>query len=238
MPVITYFIFKLITPEFALGFLIIGAVPAGMAGGALTDLCKGNVSLALTVTLITSLICPLTIPLLILILTGSETSVFMLLRQSGMLTILIIVPLILSRISRKLKPRFIKRSKEFFTPFSIISLCLMILGAMSKNSETFLAYKAKGLLLLGCVFLFSAFFHIAGYFIAIKRPIADRVALSVNTAYINNGLAIVFAMSFFGNMPEAILPALLIEFPMIIMIVPLKYYSIKHSKPSGKKEEI
>ena len=61
----------------------------------------------------------------------------------------------------------------------------------------------------------------------VRCPLEDRVAVSVNMAYVNNGLAIVFAMMFFKDEAAAVLPAVFIEFPMIIMIVPLKYLSKK-----------
>ncbi|MFC1479178.1 bile acid:sodium symporter family protein [Planctomycetota bacterium] len=227
MPVATYAAAYFFMPEWALGFLILAAVPAGMAGGTLTDLCKGNTTLALTVTTVTSLICPFTIPPLVKYLSDRETSASILLAQIGTLMVLIFIPLICSQVVKKAAPRLVSAHYGNLSGLSIISLCLLILGAMSKSSDTVVNNLDQAGILLGALFLFSAFFHIAGFFIPAGKPLEDRVAVSVNMAYVNNGLAIVFAMMFFKDKPAAVLPCVFIEFPMIIMIVPLKYLSQK-----------
>ena len=227
MPVATYAAAHFMMPEWALGFLILAAVPAGMAGGTLTDLCKGNTTLALTVTTVTSLICPFTIPPLVKYISGRETSTSVLLAQIGTLMVLIFVPLICSQIVKKTAPKLVSAHYGNLSGLSIISLCFLILGAMSKSSDTVVNNLDKAAILLAALFLFSAFFHIAGFFIPVGKPLGDRVAISVNMAYVNNGLAIVFAMMFFKDEAAAVLPAVFIEFPMIIMIIPLKYISQK-----------
>jgi len=225
MPAVTYTLAYFIMPEWALGFLILAAVPAGMAGGTLTDVCRGNATLALTVTTVTSLICPFTIPPLVKCLSGRETSVSVLLAQTGTLTLLIFIPLICAHIVKKTAPVFVRRNYSNLSGLSIISLCILILGAMSKTSNTVINNLDKAVFLLVVLFLFSFFFHAAGFFLPVGKPVGDRIAVSVNTAYVNNGLAIMFAMMFFPDEPAAVLPAVFFEIPMTIMIMPLKYIS-------------
>ena len=60
------------------------------------------------------------------------------------------------------------------------------------------------------------------------------MALSVNMAYVNNGLAIVFAVEFFKDNPAfgvaAVLPAIFLEIPMALMLVPCKRFMLKNAK--------
>lgn len=222
MPLITYPLVRLILPAWAIGFLIIAAAPAGMASGALTELCRGNTPLALAITTVTSILCPFTIPPIIKLLAGTATSPADLLRQSVMLMILIFVPLVLAQVFKKIWPAFTARHRSRYTALAIISLCLLILGAMSKNSAVFRDHLKGSLLVLAGVFVFSAFFHVLGFAAPLRRGAEDRAAVSICTAYVNNGLAIVFAMKFFENNAYAVLPAILIEFPMILLILPLR----------------
>ena len=80
---------------------------------------------------------------------------------------------------------------------------------------------------------FSAFMHLVGCFLAPWRPVADRAAISVNTAYVNNGLAIAFAVEFFRHTEmgaAAVLPAILLEAPMAVALVPLKMWVARRSR--------
>ena len=82
---------------------------------------------------------------------------------------------------------------------------------------------------------FSASLHVVGYFLAPWRPVADRAALSVNAAYVNNALAIVFATEFFKPIPHlgasAVLPAILLEIPMVLMLLPLTAWVAHRRQP-------
>lgn len=223
MPCATYTVARLVAPDFAVGFLILAAMPAGMAAGAMTEVAGGTAGHALAVTTVTSLLCPLTVPPIIRVLTGTAAPMTDLARQAGLLMLLLFIPLILAQITKRLWPTAVERIKPILTSLSIISLCLLVLGAMSANSATFMAHLDRAPALLAGVFIFSAAFHLGGFFIAPAAPIGERVALSVATAYVNNGLAIVFAMSFFSADPFAVLPAILIEFPMTLLILPLRW---------------
>jgi len=222
-PAAAYGATRLLAPEWTLGFLILGAVPAGMAGGALTHLCGGNASLALGVTMVTSVLCPFTIPPVVKLFSGRETSASVLLVQVGVLMVLVFVPLAAAHAVRTLFPAAVRKHEDLLGGLSILSICFLILGAVSRNSTLVRERFDTALFVLGLTFVFSACSHAVGFLLPVGRPLADRIAVSINTAYVNNGLAIVFAMTFFADVPEAVLPAVLLEFPMILMILPLRW---------------
>jgi BASS family bile acid:Na+ symporter len=235
----------LIAPRFAVGVLIVAAMPAGLAGGSLSDIIGGNAALALVVTLVTSVLCPLLVPWVIAVGTGGSAADTgglaaggwaFLLTQALWLAAILFSPLAVAYVVRRLLPGVVARFRPTFTALSIVSLCLLILGVMSDASADFLGLLSRtpweAVRIIGFMFLFSAVLHVAGYFLAPWRPPADRAALSINAAYVNNGLAMVFAGQFFAG-SEAVLPAVLLEIPMVLAILPLKAYLARRTKSLG-----
>jgi BASS family bile acid:Na+ symporter len=242
MPFCVYGLARLALPQaLAVGVLITAAMPAGTACSSLTDVIRGNAALALVGTLVTSLLCPFVTPWIIRVGTGQAAGegVLFLLKQSGFLAVILFIPLGLAFAVRRQFPEFVRSRREVFGVLSIVALGLLILGAMASVSSDFktlvTASPGLALRLFGFMCGFSVLLHVAGYFLAPWRPIADRAALSVNAAYVNNGLAIVFAVEFFRQIPElganAVLPAILVEVPMVLVLVPLKAWVARRASP-------
>lgn len=223
---------QLLPVTLAFGVLIVASMPAGTACSALTDIVKGNAALALVVTLMTSLLCPIVTPWIISVSSGTAASggLSFLAEQAIFLAIILFVPLGLALFVRRMLPTFTQRHRETFSALSMISLFLLILGAMASVSSDFMTLVEQQPALAVGLFMFVAFLsasrHVIGYFLAPWRALGDRAALSVNLAYVNNGLAIVFASEFYKPIPElgahAVLPAIFLEIPMALMLVPLK----------------
>ncbi len=235
LPPIVYFFARLVLPEpFAVGVLIVAAMPAGTAGSALADIVHGNPALALVGTLVTSMLCPLVTPWVIALCSGYaiEGGAAFLLHQAVFLALILFVPLGAALAVRRAFPAQVKRRRGLWAVLAMISLFLLICGALSTVSADFkeLLWNEPWLALGLCLFMccFSAGLHVVGYLMAPWRPVRDRAALSVNTAYVNNGLGIVFAAQFFSVDPRlgaaAVLPAILLEIPMALALVPLKAF--------------
>ncbi|MHC4915998.1 MAG: bile acid:sodium symporter family protein [Planctomycetota bacterium] len=218
--------------ELAYGVVIVAAMPAGLAASSLTDISRGRAELALIVTLITSLACPLATPWVIRTCTGispGEGWAFMW-KQARFLALILFTPMAAAYVVKRLFPKPVAKFREAYTGLAMLSLSLLILAAMSGSSEKFMemirSRPAAAAGLFAFMFGFSALMHTAGYLMAPWRPAPDRAALSVCSAYVNNGLAIVFATKFFvpieGIGAAALLPAVLIEVPMILAIRALK----------------
>ena len=62
IPVLFYFSIKFFDPELATGILLLTAMPAGVSTPALTDIVKGNVSLSMSLAIVTQLLAPFTVP--------------------------------------------------------------------------------------------------------------------------------------------------------------------------------
>ena len=68
LPVIAFILVKIwpITPELAIGVMIIAAAPGGVTSNILTSFAKGDVALSISLTAIISLLSVITVPFIIL----------------------------------------------------------------------------------------------------------------------------------------------------------------------------
>lgn len=241
LPIVMYQIACLLLPlPLAIGVLIVAAMPAGNACSALTDIARGNTALALVGTVATSMLCPVVTPGIIKFCCGYEANggLIFLFEQAVFLAIILFAPLGAALLLRKFFPKPIEQQRDLWSILAMVSLFLLICGSLALVRKDFTGMirtapmQAAGLFAFMC--FFSMLFHIVGYLMAPWRPVSDRVAVSVNIAYVNNGLAIVFAVEFFRQIPEigaaAVLPAILLEIPMDLAIIPLKAFANRHQK--------
>lgn len=246
LPIVMYQIASLLLPlPLAIGVLIVAAMPSGNSCSALTDIVRGNAAMALVGTVVTSMLCPVVTPWIIKLCCGYETSggLIFLFKQAAFLALILFVPLCAALLLRKLFPKPIERRRNLWSILAMVSLFLLICGSLALVREDFTGMiRSAPLQAVGlCAFMcfFSVFFHTVGYLMAPWRPVPDRVAVSVNIAYVNNGLAIVFAVEFFRQIPEigaaAVLPAILLEIPMDLAIIPLKAFASRHQKYLSEK---
>jgi len=63
VPVLFYFLVSIFSTELAIGILLLTSMPAGVSSPTLTDIVKGNTALSLSITVVTSIFAPFTVPL-------------------------------------------------------------------------------------------------------------------------------------------------------------------------------
>lgn len=238
LPGVAYLAARAVLDEqFAVGVLILVCMPAGVVTSSLTDITGGNAALALVVTLATSLLCPLVAPPLINAVTGelAHGGAQLLARQAIYLAGILFAPLTAAFFVRRHWPNLVNRHRDALTGLSILLLGAVILGAMSLAGDQCMAWvrrsPAEAVKLVGFLFGLSAMLHVAGYWIAPWRPRPDRGALSINAAYVNNALGIVFANAFFASNPKfalAAIPSVLLEIPMTLAILPVRWHLSRH----------
>ena len=212
-----------------LGILLFLAMPVGMASATLVGLCGGSAELALVATTVTSLLCPITVPLVVYFITGRQLEIALwdwsqplsVVRMFAMLATVIVVPFGAAYLTRKLARGFVARHRDAFPAMAILSLSLLAFCIMASNSDFVLANLGQVGMLLAVVSGLTFILYLGGYWLLPRASVEERVAASVCTAYVNNGLAIVFAYQFFSA--QAALPAVLVSFPMVFSIVPVRH---------------
>lgn len=226
LPIVVYFATRLVYPDLAIAFMLLAAMPAGMTSPLLAEICGGKQSLALVITITTSLLAPFTIPLMVKLLAGADVQVDTL----GMflsLVKVIFIPFVLANIVKYFWHHKIKATYFTFKPISTLLLGLLIMGIVAKQADTVLSgLNLKFLLQVSALFLLYALFHVVGYYVAWWRKPNDRVTITICLAYNNFTLAIYLAGKFF-NEPNIVVPVVLSVLPWSLLIIPFKYYTKK-----------
>jgi bile acid:Na+ symporter, BASS family len=219
IPVSFFLLIRIFDKQMALGILLLTAMPAGVSSPALTDILKGNVTLAMSIAIITQLIAPFTVPLLFWMIgtKGLDINKLLLFRD---IAIMVFVPLIIAQILKKYFPVAIKKSQHLFTSTNVLLLFIFVYIALSAQRNIILDNPVS--LVWKTLFLYLVFIilHAIGYYISFRESKEDKIATSVTAAYMNNGLAIVLAYSYFG--PEIIVLMVLSEIPWNTLLAPFK----------------
>lgn len=134
MPLIAFLLVEVtdLPDAVALGVILVGACPGGIASNVITIMAKGDVALSVSITSVATLISPLMTPLAVIFLTGSDVDVQPLALFTSIISI-IIVPIILGLIARAVFGDNLAKIMTVLLPvmttFSIMSLTGATVGA-------------------------------------------------------------------------------------------------------------
>jgi predicted Na+-dependent transporter len=98
-----------IFPSYALGMLILNSMPSAMYSGTMSDIAGGSIERAFSGTIYTSLICPLTIPLMIHVFIGEQIEPHIIWSKVQFLGLLIFIPFVLAGLTKKVFGETVKR---------------------------------------------------------------------------------------------------------------------------------
>lgn len=219
LPVVVYFVFNLFWPSLSIAFLLLASMPVGMTSPLLAEISGGRQSLALVITVTTSLLAPITVPLVIDLLVGTSVHVDIF-KMFFLLVKVIYIPFILAQLFKRFWQQEINKISNTFKPISVILLGLLIMVIVAKQADAIVGgFNLGGIILL---FIFFLALHFVGYFIAFWRDKRDRITITVCLTYMNFTLAIELANDFF-NEPNIVIPVILSVIPWAIMFIPFKY---------------
>lgn len=191
--------------EFAAGLVLLGSVPGGTASNVMVYLARGNLPLSITMTSFSTILAPIITPLLLLWLAGQwmpidALSMFMSIVQ------VIIIPIVLGLIVRKIMPSFVDKGVKVVPLISVVAIMIIVSAVVSGNVETI---SSAGLLLFIAVFFHNTIGLLLGYYTArlLGLSESDRRAISIEVGMQNSGLGVALATTHFG--PLAALPSAL-----------------------------
>ena len=205
LPIIAFILIKIwpISPELAIGVMIIAAAPGGVTSNILTSFAKGDVALSISLTAIISLLSVITVPFIIItslnILDLNNVSQNISLTNMALSMFLIVtLPVILGMIIKKILSNFVLSFEPIAKKISIFLFILVLIGAILAERNNVIAYFAQaGLitLVLNVVMMIVAFYaaQLLGSGVAQKKCIAIECGLQ------NGTLAIFVATTLFGG---------------------------------------
>ena len=205
LPVIAFILISIwpISPELAIGVMIIAAAPGGVTSNILTSFAKGDVALSVSLTAIISLLCVVTVPFIIvtsLSLLGID-SIAQNISLTGMaisMFLIVTVPVIIGMVFRKFASNVALKFEPFAKKISMVLFVIVLLGAILAEKDNIVSYFADaGLitLILNVVMMFVAFYvaQLLGTGNSQKKCIAIECGLQ------NGTLAIFVGTTLFGG---------------------------------------
>lgn len=201
-------IFKL-EPIMAVGVMIIAAAPGGPTSNLITQVCKGNIALSVTLTAITSFVTILSIPLILSFAldyfgNGTETPIELPV-MSTILQIMVItvIPISIGMIIRRFRPDFAKRMERPMRIASTVIFILVFIAVVVANfSMIGEAMKKVGLatLLLNIATMGLGFLTARLFSLNAK----NAISITVESGIQNGTLAFVIATTILMNIEMGI----------------------------------
>ena len=201
-----------LSPELAVGVMVLSACPGGPTSNLMTYLAKGNVALSITLTAISSLITVLTIPLVVNFSMQRFLGEAVLLQLPFVPTVIQIAVITLTPVAigmavNHYAPRFAARVEKGVKWLSLFFLTLIIIGLLVKESENVLGFFLQ----VGWVMLTLNVLTMAlGYVLAtvMKLDHSSSVAITCEVGIQNGTLAIaVSSAPTLLNNPTMAIPA-------------------------------
>lgn len=198
LPTVFFLILQFWNLEIAIGVLIIMAIPTAVAAPTMVDLFKGQIPLALIITVLTHLLLPLILPILFFILLGQNIHISIL-EIFIFLTKVIFVPFIFSIFIRQYGQKLIAKTQAYFKVANIIIIFFVIAAAIAINQNLIIQENKKLLLYLFYFLLLAIILHFFGWLISIKAKPEERITSIITLSYNNMALGLLIAMNFFSG---------------------------------------
>lgn len=189
-------------PELAVGLMLLAASPGGATANIYSHLARGDVALNITLTAINSLLCLLTLPLILNLsleyFLGAGQHVPPPTKKVVEVAVIIVLPVALGMLIRAKAPAFAARAEKPLRLLSVVVLALLIAAAVAQEWKTLTRYFA--VVGLACL-AFNLASMAAGYAAprALKLPRRQAIAIAMEIGIHNGTLAIFIALNVLQN---------------------------------------
>ena len=212
-----------LSPELAIGVMILGAAPGGVTSNVLTSFAKGNIALSISLTAINSILCVVTVPLILMISLsvldmGSINEGQSLFSVASQMFLIVTIPVIVGVLLSGVLSSFEKIAKNI----SIILFVLVLIGAILSQRENVITYFAQA----GLVMLFLNIIMIIIVYLLSNTLKASKETFRcwlMEVGLQNGTLAIVVANTFFAS-TVYLIPAAIYSLIMYATALPLIYF--------------
>lgn len=212
-----------LSPEIAIGVMILAAAPGGATSNILTSFAKGDVALSISLTAVISILSVLTIPLILgislsVLGTNLANQGISLMDIALKMFLIVTIPVLIGMMLNKILSSFENLAKKIST----VLFFLVLLGAILAERENVVSYFAQsGLitLILNVMMMFIAF-YISKTLIS---NISQQRAITLECGLQNGTLAIVVANVFFDG-GAYLIPAATYSLIMYATALPYIYY--------------
>ena len=193
-----------LSPELAVGVILVGSCPGGTSSNVMTYLAKGDVALSVGMTACTTIMAPIVTPLLVLLLAGQSVDVAVLEMFMSIVQV-VLVPIAAGFIINKLFEKFAQQFAKVLPLISVIGISLIVMAVVAANASRLMTV---GALIIFVVILHNVLGYTLGYVAGILLGLskAQRRTISIEVGMQNSGLATSLATVHFATMPLAAVP--------------------------------
>lgn len=197
IPIIFFYVFKIFFSELSLEILILLITPIGTTTPFFVEILKGNVKNSFVLTITSSILSTISIPLILTLLKVGDINGFNILYK---IFLAIIIPFVLSQIIRFLLKNKLEKTYKYYSHISRISLFLIISSAIAINKNILLKYKITELLKEFAIIIgvFILLFIIGNLIYKIFKK-QDKISIYTSFIYMNFSLAIYIYSNYFIN---------------------------------------
>ena len=214
-------------PELALGVMIIAAAPGGVTSNILTALARGDVALSISLTAVISLVCVVTIPLIVVfahdrLIGGATTGDISVAKTAISVFAIVTVPVTIGLLVRHFADSVARGFEPAARHISTGLFVVVLAGAIYQERGNIATYFAQaGLVTLSLnITMMMLAYGIARLFASGPR---QRVAISIECGLQNGTLAIAVAALLFGGGLVAVPAA---TYSLIMFATALVYVAI------------
>jgi len=205
LPIIAFILVKIwpISPELAIGVMIIAAAPGGVTSNILTSFARGDVALSVSLTAIISLLSVITVPFIIVTslgLLGSEniSQNISLTSMAISMFLIVTVPVIIGMIFRRFASNTAINFEPIAKKISVVLFIIVLLGAILAEKDNIVSYFADaGLITLSLnVIMMVVAFDVAQF---LATGNAQKKCIAIECGLQNGTLAIFVGTTLFGG---------------------------------------
>ena len=205
LPVIAFVLVKIwpISPELAIGVMIIAAAPGGVTSNILTSFARGDVALSISLTAIISLLSVITVPFIIVTslgLLGSEniSQNISLTSMAISMFVIVTVPVIIGMIFRRFASNTAIKFEPIAKKISVVLFIIVLLGAILAEKDNIVSYFADaGLITL----VLNVLMMVVAFYVAqlLGTGNAQKKCIAIECGLQNGTLAIFVGTILFGG---------------------------------------
>ena len=204
LPIIAFILIHIISisPEIALGVMVIAAAPGGVTSNILTKFANGDVALSVTLTAVVSLLSVITVPLIVY--NSAEFLGIEITKEISMLIIalkmfyVVTIPVIFGMITRSLLTNFIVSKTLLIQRLSVILFLVVFISIWIEEWDRIVSFITRAGLV---AFILNITMIFIGYFIAkyLASGLAQRKCISLECGLQNGTLAVFVATQLFDD---------------------------------------
>ena len=196
-------------PIMAVGIMILASCPGGPTSNLITQVCKGNIALSVTLTAIASFLSILTIPFILsysLDYFGTNTDATIklpIIDTILQIMVITVIPISIGMLIRRLKPNFAMKMEKPMRTASTVIFILVFIAVIAANFNLIGdAMKKVGLVTL----LLNIATMGLGYLTArlFKLNLKNAISITVESGIQNGTLAFVIATTILNNIEMGI----------------------------------